>query len=67
MLTPREFDQLHLALFGMSQTKINGVPMIDYEHTVALLKAYTEGYIEVNKDGEGGLTISFSPAEDVKS
>jgi len=63
MLTPREFDQLHLALFAMARTRINGIAQLDYDHTMALLKSYTEGNLEVAKDGPDGLTVSFTPAE----
>jgi hypothetical protein len=64
MLTPREFDQIQIALFGMAKTKINGIVYADYSHVLALIKSYTEGELTVTRDGDDGLNIGFAPAEE---
>lgn len=65
MLTPREFDQIQVALFGMAKTKINHNAVVYSDHVLALLKSYTDGEFAVSPDGDDGLRISFTPAEEL--
>jgi hypothetical protein len=64
MLTPREYDQIQIALFGMTQTKMNGILMVNSEHVLALLKSYTEGEFIIERTDNGGLTTSLITKEE---
>lgn len=64
MLTPREFQQIEIAIFAMAKTRINGRPVIDHEYVHALLKSYTIGDLVVVPSGDDSLDISFTPAEE---
>lgn len=66
MLTPREFDQIQLALFGMAKQRINGRIMADHDHVLALLKSYTQGTLSIDKVADDELEVKFTPAEEVK-
>ncbi len=64
MLTPREYDQIQIALFSMAKTKINGRAVVDHDHVVALLKSFTSGELILGREGDDTLTVQFTPAEE---
>lgn len=64
MLTPREFDQIQLALFGMAKQKFNGRVLVDHDHALALLKSFTSGELVVSRVADDELSVRFVPAEE---
>jgi len=66
MLTPREFDQIHVALFAMAKTKLNGRPVVDNDHVLALLKSFTQGEFKIVPEDDDTLSVQFTPAQESK-